>query len=181
MTEAKQWQDEQPFSSRPAILGGYIASTVLEDFCEAETMLRLGLRSNRDDAPLCNNLAFALANQGKVDEAGRLVEQGFRLNLNIIERVCLTATQGLVDFRSGRPERGRQLYLLAIEMARRSCLDEVSYIATIYHAIEELRVGSTIALAQKKAASTAVEKLSDILRPVFAEKLRKAALNKLAP
>jgi Flp pilus assembly protein TadD len=174
LREAKQWQDEQPFSSRPAILGGHIASCALEDFDEAETILRLGLRSNRDDAMLYNNLAFTCASQGKIVDAKQLVEQGFRLKPNIIERICLTATQGLVDFRCGEPERGRQLYYLAIAMAGRSTLDELAYMATIYHALEELRVGSPIASARKKDALGAVEKLSAAFRPVFAEKLRKA-------
>jgi tetratricopeptide (TPR) repeat protein len=175
LREAKRWQEEQPFSSRPATFGGYIASTALEDFGEAETILRVGLRGNHDEAVLYNNLAFTLAKQGKIAEAKQLVEQGLRLKLHDIERLCLTATQGLVAFRSGEPERGRQLYCLAIAMAARSSLDEVAQIATIYHAIEELRIDSPIASARRRDALGAVEKLSATLRPVFAEKLRKAS------
>ena len=175
MTEAKQWQADQPFSSRPAMFGGSIASTALEDFGEAEIMLRQGLRSNHDDATLCNNLAFVLARQGKVDEATQLLERGFRLPQTPPQHVCLTATKGLTEFRSGRPQRGRAYYRQAIELAHTDSLAQLRHIATIYLAIEELRIGSLNALAlQEKALEAAEKLLPEVFCPVFRDKLQKA-------
>jgi hypothetical protein len=69
LEQAKQWHSDQPFSSRPASLSAYIASTALDDFADAESTLRAGLVSNPDDIALRNNFAFVLARQGKVDQA----------------------------------------------------------------------------------------------------------------
>lgn len=174
LAETNQWQTEQPFSSRPALLGGYIASTAIEDFREAERILRNGYLSNRDDAGLCNNLAFALAKQNKVDDAQKFMQQGLGANPSQQQAICLTATDGLIEFRRGHPNRGRQLYRQAIGMAATQGLDDVGAIAKIYHAVEEIRIGSSDCAAIENEAKEAAKKLSGPFRSVFSEKLRKA-------
>jgi tetratricopeptide (TPR) repeat protein len=176
LAEAEQWQTDQPFSSRPAIFGGSVASTAMEKFGDAELMLKCGLRSNSDDATLHNNLAFALANQGKVEEADQHVRQGLRLQPNPVQSVCLVATSGLILFRSGQPDAGRLLYCRAISMASMEALDLQRRIATIYLAIEELRARSDQAPQQEKQASETVEKLPNAVRSLFRNKLRRAKL-----
>ena len=142
MAEARQWQADQPFSSRPALCAGLVASWALERFDEAETVLRQGLRSNLDDATLYNNLAFVLANQGKLAEAIQLLDRASRLQQTPQQTVCLTATRGLTEFRLGHPEHGRAFYRTAIRLAHTDLLSQHRFIATIYFAIEELREGS---------------------------------------
>ena len=169
--QAKQWQAEQPFSSRPAILGGYVASTALENFPEAEQILRQGLLCNGDDAMLYNNLAFVLAKQGKVGEARKLLERAVTLDQALSQGVsseiwvCLTATRGLVEFRSGQPELGRSLYQMAITLAGAASAGRLRHIAAIYRAIEEMRIGSQDALARENEALCAVEQASRRCHP----------------
>jgi len=174
LAAANRWQEEQPFSSRPAIFGGYVASTALEDFPEAVRILRQGLLSNRDDATLYNNLAFALAKQGDVEGAREALGQGLTVKATPQQEICLTATRGLVEFRLGRPEQGRALYQRAINMANSDTLRQLRYVATIYHAIEELRIGSRVALTRQKEGLDAAAKLPEELRAIFVEKLRRA-------
>lgn len=178
LNEAKQWQAEQPFSSRPAIFGGHVASMALEKFEEAERVLLLGLDSNRDDATLCNNLAFSQAKQGKLDDARRHLEHGQAVANNHRQQVCLTATEGLIAFRSGDIRRGHLLYRRAIQMASGESMKELRSIATIYLALEEIRIGSQEAQSLRTQGHQAAESLSSNLRPLFIGKLQKAEFGK---
>lgn len=173
LTEAKKWQMEQPFSSRPALLAGSVASTVLEDFKQAERILRFGVQSNRDDATLFNNLAFALANQGLLSEAADCIRQGWRVADSPEEAICLTATGGLVAFRVGQWETGRLMYRQAIDAAGGRNLDGTAAIARTYLALEEMRIGSSEAEATKKEAVAALEShpSTDPYRDVYKKKL----------
>jgi hypothetical protein len=72
---ARLWQVQQPFSSRPALFGAWIENTVLERFSHGEDFLTVALKSNREDLTLTNNLAFSLAQQGKIDDANRILHQ----------------------------------------------------------------------------------------------------------
>ncbi len=178
LDEAKRWQLDQPFSSRPAVFGSYIASTCLENFQEAEQVLHLGLLCNSEEATLHNNLAFVLAKQDRLDEAKAELMIGFSHidkgpNGNS-QRICLTATKGLIAFREGQTQLGRQLYALAIAQARLDELSPLREIAKIYLAIEELRIGSLHATAALSAAMNAASNLADPLGSVFIQKLQRA-------
>ena len=173
LSQAKQWQAEQPFSSRPANLAGYLAMTVFEDFLEAERLLLRGLKSNREDPTLYNNLAFALANLGRLEEAQNYVAMGRRLSKDKRQDTFLNATQGLIAFRSGHPEMGRKFYNLAIKTAESDeGLAWAVGIAKTYFAIEELRIRSRESPAAEKQAATAVTTLSGPFRELFLKKLR---------
>ncbi len=177
LDEAKQWQAEQPFSSRPASLGSFIASTALEKYGEAEKIIRQSLMSNRDDATLINNLAFVLAKQGKVVEADGVLSQQGPASTNQFQRVCLVATAGLVAFRAGDLARGRSLYRQAISSASTESLKSL---AKIYLAIEELRVQSHEAQVALKDATDSAAKLPGVLSNLFREKLRNADRDSIA-
>jgi len=55
----KKWFAYQPFSSRPAVTGSYIASVALERFEEAIKIAKMGLLSSPREFFLINNLASA--------------------------------------------------------------------------------------------------------------------------
>lgn len=172
LDQAHQWQADQPFSSRPAILGSYIASTGLEDYDEAARIAERGLRSNWTDATLRNNLAFAHARAGKITEASQVLSQLKDSMIDARSRICLTATRGLIAFRSGNLVAGRELYRDAIEMAAGEPL--LRSIAKIYRAIEEVRVGSETAQVLRAEAIDVASGLPSPLNRVFRDKLNKA-------
>ena len=89
LDEARDWQADQPFSSRPAVFGSWVATAGMDDFKAAEQMLKFGLMSNRDDVMLNNNLAFALAKQGNVIDAKDALARVLSSNPSWSERICL--------------------------------------------------------------------------------------------
>lgn len=172
--EAMQWYNEQPFSSRPAIFGATVASTALEDYSAAEQLGKQALSSNPADASLFNNLAFAQAQQGKFDEARSNLEIGGTLKSTPRQKICLMATDGLVEFRSGRIAQGRMLYKLAAKLAHAQNCDDLCAIAKVYLAIEETRNRTLEAPAQMAEALKAAATLREPYRKLFTDKIQRA-------
>jgi tetratricopeptide (TPR) repeat protein len=137
-----KWLYDQPFSVRPVLLGGFITSTILEDFEQSERILKFGLIANKDDYTVLNNLAFVLASANKVEEARTFFDRINKIELPEGWDITVTATEGLLRFREGFPEEGRRLYLTAIEKARLPRFRHLSAKAAIYLAREELLAGS---------------------------------------
>lgn len=110
----KKWLRYQPFSSRPALQGSFIASLALEDFEEAVNIARIGLLSSPHEFMLQNNLAFSLLSQNKIDEAEQIFN---RVNASLLskeEMAVYNATKGALAFRKGFLDEGRTLYKNAI-------------------------------------------------------------------
>ena len=61
-----KWGLDEPFSSRPATFGSYLACTLLENPELSEEISNFGLRANPTHPVLLNNKAVALAYQGKI-------------------------------------------------------------------------------------------------------------------
>ena len=66
---ARKWYADEPFSKRPAVLGSWVASSMMQDYEAATKFARDGLRANRGHLLLTNNLAFALACSNELQEA----------------------------------------------------------------------------------------------------------------
>ena len=79
---AQRWHSDQPFSSRPAIFGSYLTSSVIEDYDQAVAFAELGLLSNPDDFSLHNNLAFSLAMRGDVQRAEEVLRTISKMRLS---------------------------------------------------------------------------------------------------
>lgn len=168
---AVAWQAEQPFSSRPAIFAGYVASTALEDYGMAAKCLSIGYACNRNDATLLNNLAFALANQDNLVRATQLLDEADRLQVSRRQRLVLTATRGLIAFRLGNPTAGRVLYQLAINSCG-SDEQQLAAVASFYLAMEELRQNSPEAKEMIQIASRKLELLREPYKSMFQNKLK---------
>jgi tetratricopeptide (TPR) repeat protein len=109
----RQWLMDEPFSSRPAQLGSYLAEVGLEDFDIAEKLGRQGLLANPNDPMLLNNLVVALANQNRIDEAEREFKR-IKVQTATELHATVMATEGLLAFRRGEYDRGRYLYFAAM-------------------------------------------------------------------
>lgn len=168
---ARQWQNEQPFSSRPAVFASHTALTGLDEFSTAVTILRQGLLSNPDDAVLYNNLAFALAKDGQLEGARTALDQASELEKSDQTKICLLATKGLLAFRSGDVQQGRILYGLAIGSAVSPELSVLGDIARVYLALEEVRAGTLVAKQALDEASKAVGRLHPPYDATFRRKL----------
>ncbi len=141
---AQDWLADQAFSARPAILAGFIASSVLVNFRKAVQFCSDALIPNPDDATLLNNLAFSYANLNETKEARKYIRRAVtKPNLKIEELIVVTATQGLISFREGDAENGEALYEQAIGFASRDKANRrFVEMCTLYRIRERALIGS---------------------------------------
>lgn len=151
MDSALKWQNDQPFAVEPATFLSYVAAVGAERYDIAEQAARTGRLANPQDATLANNLAFALANQDKHDEA-KAVLATCPPPEDARETAVYSATRGLVAFRGGLMEEGREGYNQAVQ----SCLDlglpDKAALAASYWAREEVRAKTPGAIEILNAA-----------------------------
>jgi tetratricopeptide (TPR) repeat protein len=141
---ARDWLEDEPFSSRSAIFGGHVASVALEDNTTAIEFLETGLVSNPFEFSLLNNLAFCLATANRVDEAITRFKQIQHEKLNFENLITYTATSGLIEYRLGRSDIGRKLYSAALAKARTLDDKQLLFNALCFFAREERRVHGSL-------------------------------------
>lgn len=151
----RTWLSDEPFSSRPALLGSYIAGVTQEDFHLMERFAAQGLIANRGDDILANNLVVALANQGRMEEASQRFHAITRPCREPLLEVTLQATEGLLKFRAGSPDVGRLLYLQAIELAVHLKSPKQQALAAVHLAREEIIARTFYAAPALSAAISA--------------------------
>src|SRR6266704_341098 len=110
VAEAENWQLDEPFASRSAMFGSFVASVALEDYCRAVLFAERGLQADPRNIVLLNNLAFALASSGRAVQAREALTRIPVADLDVDNRVANLATSGLVAYRLGDPAAGRALY-----------------------------------------------------------------------
>ncbi len=139
MDNAAKWFTDQPFSKRPIMFASNMASTILKDQDKSIIFLNAGLISHPNDPQLINNLAYALALDNKTEDALKQLDKiKNETDIDIATKICLKATKGLVLFRSGFSDRGRYLYLEAIEQTNKINNQNLNWIAILNYAREEL-------------------------------------------
>lgn len=151
---AWRWLSDEPFASLAAVFGSHEAA-LARQFDVAAEFASAGLVANPDDALLRNNLVFALASADRVEEAEHHLHLLEGRALDDEMRLVVTATRGLVAFRRGDPELGRQLYRETIEAAEDPALRAI---AAIVLAREEVRTHPALAAEAREAA----EKFADV-------------------
>lgn len=120
------WVHDSPYDKASVLFSSHIAYAFLKDYQSAARILNIGLVANPTETILLNNLAYVNALNGQIEEAERAMSQIYSLasgNSSDAE-ICLTATNGLIQFRKGHIEEGRKLYLDAITRAKESSTDK---------------------------------------------------------
>lgn len=155
---AKNWLFDEPFSSRPAEMGSFAAADGLEDYELSVDFCRSGLIANPSDSTLLNNLAFALINLRKFDEAEKTINSVKKIhNLGSTE-VAIKATEGFLHFRKGNFELGINNYNEAMKIAEKKYPIDYQNRVAIYYANEMFLNGlfsptETITFAEPKTSS----------------------------
>ena len=150
ISESLEWLYDQPFSSRPATLGSYIAAVPLGSYEESARIARLGLTANPNDFTLLNNFAFALGHVGKVQEARQVFKRIRVSTLSSEQRFVWLATNGFLHYREGKPIDGRKMYMQALEKQGKATDEKRRASAFIWMTLEELRIGSMEAPKYKR-------------------------------
>lgn len=136
----KRWQQEQPFSSRPAELGSYLAGLVAGSMEDAVAFAQTGLLANPDNFTIRNNLAFSLAKLDRNEEARKALAPLKKSELTVSEVPVWYATRGLIAFRAGDTPEGQRLYQEAIQLMKDDPARQA--FARMYWALEEIRAGT---------------------------------------
>lgn len=139
--KCRYWHFDQPFSSRPCILGSTVAALALEDYALSKEFSDAGLLANPNDLRLRNNLAFALIHWGRLEEASKVLTKLNEVDATVEEGVILKATKGLLAFRLKQLERGRRLYGEALEKARERADKSLLDLAQAFFTSEEFLQG----------------------------------------
>lgn len=133
------WQEYQPFSRGPAMLSSFVASDFLMDYKSAINTLSCSLKSNPDDCNLLNNYAYALILDNQLPKATDIYVRANKL-CGSKDNIPLIATGGLLLYRKGKAEEGKQKYLQAIELAKKKKDYDLLYRANLCLAREEKRI-----------------------------------------
>ena len=171
--QCKQWQFDQSFSCRPSILGSFVTAVALENYETSKWFAEKGLIANRKDFVLLNNLAFAQINLGDIADARKVLARVGRLKLSDRDRVVLKATKGLLQFRSGNPEKGRHSYIDAFSEAQNLKQNQLSALASAFHAFEEIRHNSSDSGHVVNKAYKCIKRLKDPIFRVLEQRLAK--------
>lgn len=172
LEESGNWLLDEPFSTKPAALGSYIAATTVEDYTRAQGILRTGLLANPQDPVLRNNLAFILASQGRAAEAEEHIAHIRHGNLGVGDQITVLATEGLILFRKGQPDEGRKLYREAMDKASESSLLRHLGRAALYLAREETLARTPFALSALKEALHLTSTIADPDFRVLRDRMR---------
>jgi tetratricopeptide (TPR) repeat protein len=137
--QARDWLTDEPFDMRPALLGSFVSFAPGRS-SEAVNIATDGLMAHPHDALLLNNRAVAYAFNGDVAEAWKDLIRARGLGH---EYAYLTATVGLLAFRSGFPGHGAIAYHQATNRYIEAKDPESAVRAQLYWLREELRIGTS--------------------------------------
>jgi tetratricopeptide (TPR) repeat protein len=177
LSDTHRWQRDQPFSSRPAEHGSFIASTVLGNYDEAKVFAMAGLRSNPDDVSLVNNFCFAAAMKGDLDEAKGKLDRVEFAEAKVSESIAILATKGLIAFRKNRLDEGRTFYNAAIQLARRNRDEKSELQARLHLLLEESRHSQERVDAQFDEAERLAGRLTPPLGTALSEMVRQRRID----
>lgn len=146
--EVTHWQLDEPFSGRPAALGSYLGITLLGDYEFALQCAEIGLMAEPEDSTLLNNKAVALAYSGKTADAVETFKSISSIGGPAHPQYVHTATAGLLNFRTGFIDEGREHYRRARDLAPAKLKGRV----LLHWAGEEIRLKSDDAPQLRKMA-----------------------------
>lgn len=169
-----RWFLDMPFSKRPIMFGAHIASSLLNDQEKSRGFLKAGLISHPNDPQIINNLVYSLALENNTSEALDYLNKLPQISgVEKSTQICLTATRGLVLFRSGFHEEGRKNYLKAIEEAKDLKSQYYTSLAFLNYAREEIIINSELV----ESVIDLVKKIPESKTDLDINKLKQEVLN----
>jgi len=131
LVEGFNWVIDQPFSKRAIHFSSHLACGILGEYDSAIEICKFGLRTNPNSFTILNNLTYSLALKNEIVKAKVYFDKMHTPIENDIQKVIYSATDGLIDYRSGKYESGKEKYLKAIELAKKLKEDRLASVAEI--------------------------------------------------
>lgn len=125
-----------------------------------------GVKSNPFDSDIINNYIYILTLLGDYDTAKQQMDRAETL-FSVDDDISLTATRGLLFYRTGQPELGLKQYSRAMEIALYQKDEVLSCRVAIYLAREEQRIGHDITPWLSIINQSIKETFFDELRPLI--------------
>ncbi len=166
---SKMWGRYLYLSSRPVIHSSHIAACQMNDDTEAIRILESCTPAQKNDPSVMNNYAFSLARSGNIERAVEKIKKAKSYPLSELQKFVITATEGLIAFRSENIEKGRSLYSMAVRGFERINDFRAAAMATYFWAVEEKRISAQIAAsiveeAKKRISRSNVFELEDLVK-----------------
>lgn len=148
MKAAIHWFRDEPFSTRPMKAACFI-SGLLEKNEESEKFALEGLRLDKDDMELRNNLIFALGSQNKIEEAAIQLQNVIQDERRSMGRVSAhsMANIGMLMYRTGNLDEAESAYRRAAEDFEKSGNTFSRALASAFMAREALLANAPNAMA----------------------------------
>lgn len=134
------WLADQPFAVDPALFTSFLAATFMGDQSAAIRACKIGLRANRNNPTLLNNMAFSLACSGRTAEARSYLNR-VQAGVSGVEAGMITATRGLIAYREHNSAAGRDYYRQAVTILMRDKNEVSAASASLFWLYEELLSG----------------------------------------
>lgn len=116
------WMHDYRFSHEPISFAFNLSCTFLKRYNYSSAVIKHWLKTHPQDYVMTNNLIYALGLADQIEEAEHQllkINVAHQLKEKLENGICLLATSGLIEYRKGNIEKGRQLYLLSIDTAMR--------------------------------------------------------------
>jgi len=148
---ASIWLGDEPFSTRAAATGAFVAAEILQNFEVSESVATSGLVANANDPVLLNNRAYARACLGNLVGASEdiAIAAGIR-PLDETDAICIIATSGCISYRGGDLVQGADSYQKAVETAFDQKFTVLAQRALIHWIHEEGRYGRRVSKAESE-------------------------------
>lgn len=128
---SEEWMQHEPFSADAHVAATYVLASYAGRYSEAAraglTALRRGIHSDG----LRNNTAFALAMDGRPDQAARVLP-------DLSECELALATAGLIEAVRGDVDRGVKMYGECADQLRSDGRDDVAELVSLYQLLAEV-------------------------------------------
>ena len=141
------WMQDYRFEHRPIEYAFIISCDFLKKYDYAISIIKKSLEANPKDPVAVNNLAYALGLSGHTNEAEQALST---IDIKKIPKennqnyICLAATWGLVEYRKGEIDAGREMYNLAIQAAKKLGDDNLIVKARLNMIREEIRSSNVV-------------------------------------
>ena len=150
LENVRDWILQEPYSTHPFVCGSSIACYAGNPKLGAEIAIE-GTQANRNDLVLKNNLAFAYLNMGDLRKAETELKS-FPKSLNQLESILYFATTGLLYFKKGIPDKGRDLYMRSFELSKKADDKRLSAKVLLHLAKAELEARTDVACETSRSA-----------------------------